>query len=140
VPTPRRSGSCATSEIKSVCRFLSINEHCGSSKPYLHRLKIDTVKVDRSFVNRIGREGKGSEMVRAIVTLAHNLGMDVVAEGVETAEQLAALRTLGCDYAQGFYFSEAVPSGLADSFMTSQPWRYREQPILLDVPEPSTAH
>jgi EAL domain-containing protein (putative c-di-GMP-specific phosphodiesterase class I) len=106
-----------------------------SSLSYLHRLEIDTVKVDRSFVNRIGLEGKGSEMVRAIVTLAHNLGMDVVAEGVETEEQLAVLRTLGCDYAQGFYFSEAVATGEADAFIRSQPWRYR-QPVLLDAGEP----
>ena len=77
-------------------------------------------------------------MVRAIVTLAHNLGMDVVAEGVETEEQLAVLRTLGCDYAQGFYFSEAVATGEADSFIRSQPWRYR-QPMLLDPGEPALA-
>ena len=108
-----------------------------SSLSYLHRLKIDTVKVDRSFVNRMGRGGKGSEMVRAIITLAHNLGMDVVAEGVETEDQRAALRALGCDYAQGFYFSEAVAAGLADSFIASQPWRHREPPILLDVSEPA---
>jgi EAL domain-containing protein (putative c-di-GMP-specific phosphodiesterase class I) len=78
-------------------------------------------------------------MVRAIVTLAHNLGMDVVAEGVETEEQLAVLRALGCNYAQGFYFSHAVTTGLADSFITSQPWRYREPPVLLEANEPALA-
>ena len=55
-----------------------------SSLSYLHRLHVDTVKIDRSFVRRIGVESGGSEMVRAIVALAHNLDMDVVAEGVET--------------------------------------------------------
>ena len=63
-----------------------------SSLSYLHRLQADTVKVDRSFVSRMGGDQQGSEMVRAIVALAHNLGMDVVAEGVETDEQLAAAR------------------------------------------------
>ena len=78
-----------------------------SSLSYLHRLHVDTVKVDRSFVSRIGADD-GSEMVRAIAALAHNLGMDVVAEGVETAEQLERLRAIGCEYAQGFYFSRPV--------------------------------
>ena len=75
-----------------------------SSLSYLHRLQADTVKIDRSFVSRMGGED-GSEMVRAIVALAHNLGMDVVAEGVETSGQLSQLLALGCEYAQGFYFS-----------------------------------
>ena len=61
-----------------------------SSLSHLHRLKVDTVKIDRSFVSRIGGEDNGSEMVRAIVALAHNLGMDVVAEGVETARAARA--------------------------------------------------
>ena len=79
-----------------------------SSLSYLHRLQADTVKVDRSFVSRMGADRHGSEMVRAIVALAHNLGMDVVAEGVETAAQLSQLLAIGCEYAQGFYFSEPV--------------------------------
>ena len=58
-----------------------------SSLSYLHRLHVDTVKVDRSFVSRIGLDD-GSEMVRAIAAIAHSMGMDVVAEGVETVEQL----------------------------------------------------
>ena len=85
-----------------------------SSLSYLHRLHVDTVKVDRSFVSRIGLERNGSEMVGAIVALAHNLGMDVVAEGVETIEQVVQLQALGCEYAQGFYFSRAVDAATAD--------------------------
>ena len=81
---------------------------------YLHRLQADTVKVDRSFVSRIGVEGNGSELVCAIVALAQNLGMDVVAEGVETAEQLSQLEALGCEYVQGFYFSKPVDVAAAD--------------------------
>jgi EAL domain-containing protein (putative c-di-GMP-specific phosphodiesterase class I) len=58
-----------------------------------------------------------------IVTLAFNLGMDVVAEGVETLEQVLELQTLGCDRAQGFYFSRAVDLNAAGELIASQPWR-----------------
>jgi diguanylate cyclase (GGDEF)-like protein/PAS domain S-box-containing protein len=93
-----------------------------SSLSYLQQLRVDTVKVDRSFVNLLGTEGGGSEMVRAIVALAHNLGMDVVAEGVETAAQSEQLRNLGCECAQGFFFSKPVESAAADWLIQSQPW------------------
>ena len=93
-----------------------------SSLSYLHRLHVDTVKVDRSFVSRIGLDD-GSEMVRAIAAIAHNMGMDVVAEGVETAEQLEWLRAIGCEYAQGFYFSRPVDVSRATELIASAPWR-----------------
>jgi EAL domain-containing protein (putative c-di-GMP-specific phosphodiesterase class I) len=94
-----------------------------SSLSHLHRLQVDTVKVDRSFVSRVGNAAGGLEMVHAIVTLAHNLGMDVVAEGVETADQSAQLLALGCEYAQGFYFSKAVESVEVSRLLLDQPWR-----------------
>jgi diguanylate cyclase (GGDEF)-like protein/PAS domain S-box-containing protein len=93
-----------------------------SSLSYLHRLHVDTVKVDRSFVSRIGLDD-GSEMVRAIAAIAHNMGMDVVAEGVETIEQLELLREIGCEYAQGFYFSRPVDMSTATGLIASSPWR-----------------
>jgi diguanylate cyclase (GGDEF)-like protein/PAS domain S-box-containing protein len=99
-----------------------------SSLSYLQKLHVDTVKIDRSFVSRIDLERNGSEMVGAIVALAHNLGMDVVAEGVETLQQVAQLRTLGCEFAQGFYFSRAVDAAAAEGLIASQPWRGRHQP------------
>jgi diguanylate cyclase (GGDEF)-like protein/PAS domain S-box-containing protein len=103
-----------------------------SSLSLLQRLQIDTLKVDRTFVSAIGRGGASAEMVRAIVGLAHNLGMDVVAEGVETAEQAAALRTLGCEYAQGFFYSRAVNATAARRLIEGQPWcRSREQHVLV---------
>jgi diguanylate cyclase (GGDEF)-like protein len=77
-----------------------------SSLSYLHRFPINTLKVDRSFVRRMGPEGENSEIVQAIISLARNLGLDVVAEGVETEEQLSQLRLMQCDYVQGYYFSK----------------------------------
>ncbi len=94
-----------------------------SSLSYLHRLQANTVKVDRSFVSRMGVDATGSEMVRAIVALALNLGMDVVAEGVENLEQMVALQTLGCAHAQGFYFSRPINTSACDSLIAEQPWR-----------------
>ena len=93
-----------------------------SSLSFLHRLHVDTVKVDQSFVSEIGDAG-GSEMVRAIVGLGHTLGMDVVAEGVETAEQAVALRNIGCEFAQGYYFSKAVDAATAARLIETQPWQ-----------------
>ena len=79
-----------------------------SSLSYLHKLPIDTLKIDRSFVLDLGARQEAFEIVRTIVTLAHNLQMQVVAEGVETEEQTTILRSLGCEYAQGFYFCRPV--------------------------------
>jgi diguanylate cyclase (GGDEF)-like protein/PAS domain S-box-containing protein len=79
-----------------------------SSLTHLHQLPIDSLKIDRSFVTRLDHQGGGREIVRAIVTLAHNLAMDVVAEGVETQAQLDELAALDCDAVQGFLFSEPL--------------------------------
>lgn len=81
-----------------------------SSLSYLHHFPIEMLKIDRSFVKQMDGGGDHIEIVRAIVTLAHNLGIAVVAEGVETAEQLAQLRALECTYGQGYLFSEPVDS------------------------------
>jgi diguanylate cyclase (GGDEF)-like protein/PAS domain S-box-containing protein len=83
-----------------------------SSLSYLHRLPIKTLKIDRSFVTSIGGRGENLEIIRAIVTLAHNLNMSVTAEGIETVEQLAQLKALECDYGQGYFF--LPPMGRAE--------------------------
>ncbi len=77
-----------------------------SSLSYLHRFASSTLKVDRSFVSRMTQHNENVEIVRTILLLARNLGMKVVAEGVETEDQLAQLRALSCDYAQGYLFSK----------------------------------
>jgi EAL domain-containing protein (putative c-di-GMP-specific phosphodiesterase class I) len=92
-----------------------------SSLSYLHKFPIDTLKIDRSFVSRIGAAGENLEIVKAIVMLARSLGMDVVAEGVETPVQLAQLRGLGCEYGQGYLFSKPLDSEAATSFLRQEP-------------------
>ncbi len=77
-----------------------------SSLSALHRFPIDALKIDRLFVGMLGIDGENAELVQTIITLAHNLGMDVIAEGVESELQMDYLRMLGCDYGQGYLFSE----------------------------------
>jgi diguanylate cyclase (GGDEF)-like protein/PAS domain S-box-containing protein len=81
-----------------------------SSLAYLKDLPIDTLKFDRTFVSQIGVDDRGDALVRTIVTLAKNLGLRVVAEGVETLEQETFLRTLGCDDAQGYFYFKPLPA------------------------------
>ncbi len=88
-----------------------------SSLSYLHRFPVDTLKIDRSFVSRIGDNGENLEIVQAIVTLAHNLHMTVTAEGIETAKQLEQLQTLGCEEGQGYFFSQPVPGEVATELL-----------------------
>lgn len=85
-----------------------------SSLSYLHRFPIDTLKIDRSFVCRIGAGGENSEIARAIVSLAHSMNLGVVAEGIETSEQLAELKSLSCKYGQGNLFSMPVDAERAE--------------------------
>ena len=80
-----------------------------SSLSYLHRFPLNHLKVDRSFVMRMTESNDNTEIVKTIVTLAHNLGMKVIAEGVETEEQHQQLRALGCEYGQGYLFSRPIP-------------------------------
>ncbi|HEX8353101.1 MAG TPA: EAL domain-containing protein [Pyrinomonadaceae bacterium] len=91
-----------------------------SSLSYLHRFPIDTLKVDRSFISRMGGGDEDGEIVRTIVTLACNLGMGVVAEGVETARQAELLRGLGCEYAQGYLFSRPLDPDAAEAWLAAR--------------------
>jgi PAS domain S-box-containing protein len=80
-----------------------------SSLTYLHRFPIDTLKIDRSFVMRLPAAAESAAIVRAILTLARSLQIDVVAEGVENARQAEMLLSMGCQYGQGFWYSRPVP-------------------------------
>ncbi len=92
-----------------------------SSMSYLRRYPIDTVKIDKSFISKMDTDPESLEIVRTVVTMAHNLGKEVIAEGVETREQLAKIKALKVEYAQGFFFSKAVDRESAESLVT---WRW----------------
>lgn len=88
-----------------------------SSLSYLHRFPVKTLKIDRSFIGRMGSEGENAEVVRTINTLANNLGMVVVAEGIETEAQLAQLKEMGCGYGQGYLFARPLMAEAASLFV-----------------------
>ena len=85
-----------------------------SSLSYLHRFPINILKIDRAFVNQMSDGGENIEIVRTITVLAHTLNMRVVAEGVETVEQMEILKQLGCEYGQGYLFSPPLTAEAAE--------------------------
>ncbi len=104
------SATAMLEQLKKLGVQLSIDDFGTgySSLSYLHRFPIDTLKVDRSFVSRMSIDGNNCEIVQAIITLAHTMRMDVIAEGVETLEQLEQLRGLQCEQGQGYFFSKPL--------------------------------
>jgi diguanylate cyclase (GGDEF)-like protein/PAS domain S-box-containing protein len=88
-----------------------------SSLSYLHRFPVNTLKIDRSFISRLGLVSENDEIAQTIVMLASNLGMEVVAEGVETESQLAHLQMLKCGYAQGYLFSRPIDGEATESLL-----------------------
>ena len=92
-----------------------------SSLGYLHRFPVNTLKIDRSFVGRIGEAAENIEIVRTIISLAENMGMEVVAEGVETLSQLSQLRKLKCQYGQGYLFSRPVDAESVSLWISRKP-------------------
>jgi diguanylate cyclase (GGDEF)-like protein/PAS domain S-box-containing protein len=98
-----------------------------SSLSRLYRFPINTLKIDQSFIKRmhVGSEGENCssscKIVRAIVMLAHNLGLDVTAEGIETPEQLTELRKLGCESGQGYFFSKPITAVEAEALLAAHP-------------------
>jgi diguanylate cyclase (GGDEF)-like protein/PAS domain S-box-containing protein len=107
-------------QLKSMGVQLSVDDFGTgySSLGYLYRFPMDVLKIDRSFISRVDTDGEKLELVRTIITLAWNLGMDVIAEGVETTKQLAQLKMLKCEYGQGYLFSKPMSAADTDIFLT----------------------
>ncbi len=103
-----------------------------SSLSYLHQFPFDTLKIDRSFIAGIGDAGENTAIVRTIISLAKGLGLDVVAEGVETASQLSQLKDLGCQFGQGYFLSRPLSAEAAGALLRDPP-RWFESSIR-DVP------
>ena len=91
-----------------------------SSLSYLHQFPFDTIKIDRSFVNSVGNNVEKLGIVRAIVTLARNLGMNTIAEGIETVNQLAQLKALKCQYGQGYFLSKPLDQKILENIITNE--------------------
>jgi diguanylate cyclase (GGDEF)-like protein len=91
-----------------------------SSLSYLHRFPVDTLKIDRSFVGTMEDVSENSAIIRTIIGLAKTLGMDVVAEGIETINQFRQLRFLGCEYGQGYLISRPAPADKIERFFTEE--------------------
>ena len=88
-----------------------------SSLGYLRRFPLDVLKLDRSFVSELGADAAADSIIAAVIDMARALGMEVIAEGVETEAQLSILRRLGCHLAQGYYFARPLPPAELAGFM-----------------------
>ncbi|WP_163560334.1 EAL domain-containing protein [Halomonas sp. NO4] len=91
-----------------------------SSLSYLRHMPVNKLKIDRSFVNHIVENDKDAAIVEGIITLAHRLDMEVVAEGIETEEQLGHLNTLDCDIYQGYLFAKPMPLAALDAWLVKE--------------------
>jgi EAL domain-containing protein (putative c-di-GMP-specific phosphodiesterase class I) len=109
------AGVVALEELRDLGVRISLDDFGTgySSLSYLRSLPISSVKIDRSFSNSLGDDGRDTELVASIVSMAQVLGLSVIAEGVETEEQAELLREIGCDELQGFLFGEPMPSANA---------------------------
>jgi diguanylate cyclase (GGDEF)-like protein/PAS domain S-box-containing protein len=124
------SASLALMNLKSIGVKLAMDDFGKgySSLSYLHSFPFDTLKIDRSFISRIGVGGENTEIVRTIISLANGLGLDVVAEGVESESQSTQLRDLGCQYGQGYLFSRPLRAEAAGKMLLESPsWFAQER-------------
>ncbi|NJN73410.1 MAG: EAL domain-containing protein [Limnothrix sp. RL_2_0] len=106
-------------ELKTINVRLSVDDFGTgySSLSYLSNFPIDTLKIDRSFVDKIKKDNDSLAIPNALVMLGHSLGMDIIAEGIETPEQLEILKKIGCEFGQGFYFSKPLNKKDATRFI-----------------------
>jgi EAL domain-containing protein (putative c-di-GMP-specific phosphodiesterase class I) len=103
-----------------------------SSLSYLHRFPINTLKIDRSFIARIDDNAAERALIKTIIKLGHSLGLEIVAEGIETAEQRRQLESLKCEFGQGYLFAAPMPADKAEALLTaSLPIKPNRPPIAL---------
>ncbi|WP_421981864.1 putative bifunctional diguanylate cyclase/phosphodiesterase [Roseibium sp.] len=103
-----------------------------SSLSYLRKYKFDKIKIDKTFVDEIGERSDGLAIISAVIALAHNLGLEVTAEGVERRFQVDALRTLGCDTLQGYFFGKPSANPMHIMQAASEDWDEQEQELVQD--------
>jgi diguanylate cyclase len=106
-----------------------------SSLGYLRRLPVDELKIDRGFVKALDNAPGDTLIISAVTDLAHNLGMVVVAEGIEDARTVEQVRSLGCDLGQGYFFAKPLPASLATAFLEME--GHTDALIASTAPEPS---
>jgi len=118
-----RSATATLSQLKALGIRLVIDDFGTgySSLSRLHGFPIDELKIDRSFVSKINAKEKNLEITEIIVMLGKKLGLDVTAEGIETAEQLAQLKEMKCTYGQGYFFSQPLSSEAAEALILANP-------------------
>ena len=92
-----------------------------SSLSYLRNIPLSCVKIDRSFIMDIGKDESAEKLIASIISMAHSLGLQVVAEGVEEQYQADYLSTLGCEYLQGYLFGRPVPEAKVPAFFKTEP-------------------
>jgi len=93
-----------------------------TSLSHLIKLPVYCIKIDRSFIQGIAKGNHGTAIVRSVIDLAHNLGLKIIAEGVEDKQTWEALETLGCDISQGYYLSQPLPAYEFNSWLAKSPW------------------
>jgi EAL domain-containing protein (putative c-di-GMP-specific phosphodiesterase class I) len=94
-----------------------------STLGYLQQLSVDTLKIDRSFIEHIGRSNRDQQIVAAVIAMAHALGMTVIGEGVENSRQLSILRLLSCDLGQGYFLAPPLNATALAEQACSGRWR-----------------
>lgn len=107
-----------------------------SSLSYLKKLPVTAVKIDKSFVADMLDDADSASIVRSTITLAHDMGLTVVAEGVENEATWAKLKTLGCDAAQGYYMGRPMPAEQINEWLNESPWGLASMPLRKKADEP----
>ena len=121
--------------MKTLCVLKEIRIHIAlddfgtgySSLNLVHRLPLDSLKVDGSFIRGIEHSADSRTIVRSIVMLGQGLGLEVVAEGAQTAAQVEFLRSCGCDQVQGFWYLSPMPRDEVNAVLVEQAWRRKDE-------------